>query len=183
MARCEIPARVDYESLKKINKRLSMRPSRVLARTGIRDRPGFDQIAREWRPDVDHRITRARTGAGRHTGRRPDRRIFAAMGILIALLEREQSGRAVGHKLPARAQIAMLDFQAARWTIAHEVRVRPATIIRPASRPGCSRPPTHINIAAPATTSTNVAAGRWACRNWLMISSPPATRGRKIVTL
>jgi crotonobetainyl-CoA:carnitine CoA-transferase CaiB-like acyl-CoA transferase len=48
--------------------------------------------------------------------------IFAAMGILIALLEREQSGEGqwVTSSLLG-AQIAMLDFQAARWTIAHEV--------------------------------------------------------------
>jgi formyl-CoA transferase len=48
--------------------------------------------------------------------------IFAAMGILIALLEREQSGEGqwVQSSLLG-AQIAMLDFQAARWTIGHEV--------------------------------------------------------------
>ena len=48
--------------------------------------------------------------------------IFAAMGVLIALLEREQSGEGqwVTSSLLG-AQIAMLDFQAARWTIAHEV--------------------------------------------------------------
>jgi crotonobetainyl-CoA:carnitine CoA-transferase CaiB-like acyl-CoA transferase len=48
--------------------------------------------------------------------------IFCAMGILIALLEREQSGQGqwVQSNLLA-AQIAMLDFQAARWLIGHEV--------------------------------------------------------------
>jgi crotonobetainyl-CoA:carnitine CoA-transferase CaiB-like acyl-CoA transferase len=48
--------------------------------------------------------------------------IFAAMGILVSLLEREQSGEGqwVTSSLLG-AQIAMLDFQAARWTIAHEV--------------------------------------------------------------
>jgi formyl-CoA transferase len=48
--------------------------------------------------------------------------IFCAMGILIALLEREVSGEGqwVESSLLA-AQIAMLDFQAARWTIAGEV--------------------------------------------------------------
>ena len=45
-----------------------------------------------------------------------------AMGILVALLEREVSGQGqwVQSNLLA-AQIAMLDFQAARWTIGHEV--------------------------------------------------------------
>jgi formyl-CoA transferase len=44
------------------------------------------------------------------------------MGILVALLEREQSreGQWVQSNLLA-AQIAMLDFQAARWTIGKEV--------------------------------------------------------------
>jgi len=44
------------------------------------------------------------------------------MGILVALLEREQSGEGqwVTSSLLG-AQISMLDFQAARWTIAHEV--------------------------------------------------------------
>ena len=48
--------------------------------------------------------------------------IFCAMGILVALLEREVSGEGqwVQSSLLA-AQIAMLDFQAARWLIAHEV--------------------------------------------------------------
>jgi len=48
--------------------------------------------------------------------------IFCAMGILIALLEREESGEGqwVQSSLLA-AQIAMLDFQAARWLIGKEV--------------------------------------------------------------
>ncbi len=48
--------------------------------------------------------------------------IFAAMGILVALLDREQSGEGqwVQSSLLA-AQISMLDFQAARWTIGQEI--------------------------------------------------------------
>jgi formyl-CoA transferase len=48
--------------------------------------------------------------------------IFCALGILVALLEREVSGEGqyVESSLLA-AQIAMLDFQAARWLIAGEV--------------------------------------------------------------
>ena len=44
------------------------------------------------------------------------------MGILLALLEREESGEGqwVQTSLLA-AQIAMLDFQAARWLLAGEV--------------------------------------------------------------
>jgi crotonobetainyl-CoA:carnitine CoA-transferase CaiB-like acyl-CoA transferase len=44
------------------------------------------------------------------------------MGILIALLEREQSGEGQWVKSSLlSAQISMLDFQAARWTIGKEV--------------------------------------------------------------
>src|SRR5258708_27500316 len=48
--------------------------------------------------------------------------IFCSLGILVALLEREVSGKGqwVESSLLA-AQIAMLDFQAARWLIAGEV--------------------------------------------------------------
>ena len=88
-----------------------------------RDRPGFDQIAQGMgglmsitglpgQGPVRVGIPVADLTAG----------IFAAMGILIALLEREQSGEGqwVQSSLLG-AQIAMLDFQAARWTIGHEV--------------------------------------------------------------
>src|SRR5216684_888713 len=48
--------------------------------------------------------------------------VFCAMGILLALLEREESGEGqwVQTSLLA-AQVAMLDFQAARWLLAGEV--------------------------------------------------------------
>ena len=88
-----------------------------------RDRPGFDQIAQGMgglmsitglpgQGPVRVGIPVADLTAG----------IFCAMGILVALLEREQSGEGqwVQSNLLA-AQIAMLDFQAARWTIGHEV--------------------------------------------------------------
>ena len=71
------------------------------------------------------------------------------MGILVALLEREESGEGqwVQSSLLA-AQIAMLDFQAARWLIAGEVpgqagNDHPTSDSRPASSP----PPTAISIS------------------------------------
>jgi formyl-CoA transferase len=48
--------------------------------------------------------------------------IFCAMGVLLALIEREQSG--IGQKVETsllQAQIFMLDFQAARWLMNREV--------------------------------------------------------------
>jgi crotonobetainyl-CoA:carnitine CoA-transferase CaiB-like acyl-CoA transferase len=115
---------VDYESLKAINKRIVYASISGFGQDGpYVDRPGFDQIAQGMgglmsitgepgRGPMRVGIPVADLTAG----------IFAAMGILIALLEREQSGEGqwVRSSLLG-AQISMLDFQAARWTIAHEV--------------------------------------------------------------
>ncbi len=115
---------VDYESLKKINKRLVYASISGFGQDGpYRERPGFDQIAQGMgglmsitgvpgQGPMRVGIPVADLTAG----------IFAAMGILVALLEREQSGEGqwVQSSLLG-AQIAMLDFQAARWTIAKEV--------------------------------------------------------------
>jgi formyl-CoA transferase len=48
--------------------------------------------------------------------------LFAAQGIFIALLEREESGKGQWiHTSLLQAQIFMLDFQASRWTMSGEV--------------------------------------------------------------
>ncbi len=115
---------IDYESLKQVNKRLVYASISGFGQDGpYRDRPGFDQIAQGMgglmsitgipgQGPVRAGIPIADLCAG----------IFAAQGILIALLEREESGEGqwVQSSLLA-AQIAMLDFQAARWLIAKEV--------------------------------------------------------------
>ena len=115
---------IDYASLQPINPRLVYASISGFGQDGpYRDRPGFDQIAQGMgglmsitglpgQGPVRVGIPVADLTAG----------IFCAMGILIALLEREQSreGQWVQSNLLA-AQIAMLDFQAARWTIGHEV--------------------------------------------------------------
>src|ERR1700676_2701818 len=116
--------KVDYESLRAINPRLVYGSISGFGQDGpYRDRPGFDQIAQGMgglmsitglpgHGPVRVGIPVADLTAG----------IFCAMGILVALLEREESGEGqwVQSSLLA-AQIAMLDFQAARWTIGHEV--------------------------------------------------------------
>ncbi len=115
---------IDYAALQPINPRLVYASISGFGQTGpYRDRPGFDQIAQGMgglmsitglpgQGPVRVGIPVADLSAG----------IFAAMGILIALLEREVSGEGqyVESSLLA-AQIAMLDFQAARWLIAKEV--------------------------------------------------------------
>jgi len=115
---------VDYESLKAINPRIVYASISGFGQDGpYRDRPGFDQIAQGMgglmsitgepgRGPMRVGIPVADLTAG----------IFAAMGILIALLEREHSnqGQWVKSSLLG-AQISMLDFQAARWTIGKEV--------------------------------------------------------------
>jgi crotonobetainyl-CoA:carnitine CoA-transferase CaiB-like acyl-CoA transferase len=116
--------KVDYESLRAINPRLVYGSISGFGQDGpYRDRPGFDQIAQGMgglmsitglpgQGPVRVGIPVADLTAG----------IFCAMGILVALLEREESGEGqwVQSSLLA-AQIAMLDFQAARWLIAQEV--------------------------------------------------------------
>jgi formyl-CoA transferase len=115
---------IDYASLRPINPKLIYASISGFGQDGpYRERPGFDQIAQGMgglmsitglpgQGPVRAGIPVADLTAG----------IFCAMGILIALLERERSGEGqwVQSNLLA-AQIAMLDFQAARWTIGHEV--------------------------------------------------------------
>src|SRR6266700_20768 len=115
---------IDYAALQPLNPRLVYASISGFGQSGpYRDRPGFDQIAQGMgglmsitglpgQGPVRVGIPVADLSAG----------IFCAVGILVALLEREVSGEGqwVQSSLLG-AQIAMLDFQAARWTIAHEV--------------------------------------------------------------
>ena len=115
---------VDYESLRKINPRLVYGSISGFGQDGpYRDRPGFDQIAQGMgglmsitgipgQGPVRVGIPVADLCAG----------LFCAMGILTALLERERSGQGQWVQTSLlQAQIFMLDFQAARWLVAHEV--------------------------------------------------------------
>src|SRR4030081_1132340 len=143
---------IDYESLKPLNKRLVYGSISGFGQDGpYRERPGFDQIAQGmgglmWIPGLPGQgPVRAGTaiadlGAG----------IFCAMGILVALLEREVSGEGqwVQSSLLG-AQISLLDFQAARWLIAKDVPGQ-AGNDHPTSIPTGVFPTRdgHINIAA-----------------------------------
>ncbi|HWP25648.1 MAG TPA: CoA transferase [Xanthobacteraceae bacterium] len=115
---------IDYPALRAINKRIVYASISGFGQSGpYRDRPGFDQIAQGMgglmsitglpgQGPVRAGIPIADLTAG----------LFCALGILVALLEREQSGEGqwVNTSL-LQAQIFMLDFQAARWLIGREV--------------------------------------------------------------
>ena len=115
---------IDYESLSKINPGLVYASISGFGQDGpYRGRPGFDQIAQGMgglmsitglpgQGPVRVGIPIADLCAG----------LFAAQGIMIALLEREQSGKGqwVQSSL-LQSQVFMLDFQAARWTVDQEV--------------------------------------------------------------
>jgi crotonobetainyl-CoA:carnitine CoA-transferase CaiB-like acyl-CoA transferase len=115
---------IDYEVLRSANPRLVYASISGFGQSGpYRDRPGFDQIAQGMgglmsitglpgQGPVRAGIPVADLAAG----------LFCAFGILVALLEREQSGEGqyVATSL-LQAQIFMLDFQAARWLMAGEV--------------------------------------------------------------
>ena len=116
--------RIDYEACRAVNPRIVYGSVSGFGQDGpYSERPGFDQIAQGmgglmWitgnpgQGPLRVGIPVADLTAGMYT----------AMGILIALLQREETG--IGqyvHTSLLEAQIAMLDFQAARWIAAGEV--------------------------------------------------------------
>ena len=115
---------IDYASLRKINPRIVYASISGFGQDGpYRERPGFDQIAQGMgglmsitglpgQGPVRVGIPVADLTAG----------LFCALGIMAALLEREKSGEGQWVQTSLlQAQIFMLDFQAARWLIKHEV--------------------------------------------------------------
>jgi formyl-CoA transferase len=115
---------IDYESLAKLNPRIVLASISGFGQDGpYRDRPGFDQIAQGMSGIMSV------TGA---PGQGPMRvgaavadvgaGLYAALGIMTALLERERSGRGqwVNSSL-LNAGIGLLDFQAARYAMKGEV--------------------------------------------------------------
>ena len=115
---------VDYETVKAVNPRIVYASISGFGQDGpTSQRPGFDQIAQGMgglmsitglpgQGPVRAGIPLADLTSG----------LFAAIGVLIALLEREESGQGqwVQSSL-LQAQIAMLDFQAARWLMKGDV--------------------------------------------------------------
>ena len=149
---------IDYESLKKFNARIILASISGFGQDGpYATRPGFDQIAQGMgglmaitglpgQGPVRAGIAVADSSAG----------LYAALGILIALLERETSGAGQWVQTSLlHAQIAMLDFQAARYLMSGEVPQQ-AGNDHPTSMPTSvyKTADGHINIAASG-------AGNW----------------------
>src|SRR6202161_157939 len=115
---------IDYDSLRQINPRIVYGSISGFGQDGpYHKRPGFDQIAQGMgglmsitglpgQGPVRVGIPIADLSAG----------LFCAIGILTALLEREVSGEGQHVETSLlQAQAFMLDFQAARWLVKHEV--------------------------------------------------------------
>ncbi len=155
---------IDYERLRAINPRLVYASISGFGQEGpYAERPGLDQIAQGMgglmsitglagQGPVRVGIAIADLTAG----------VFCAMGILLALLEREESGEGqwVQSSLLA-AQIAMLDFQAARWLLAGEVPEQAGNNHPTAIPTGVfATADGHINIAALRARSCSLACAR-----------------------
>lgn len=143
---------IDYAALSRINPRLIYGSISGFGQDGpYRDRPGYDQIAQGMgglmsitglpgQGPVRAGIPVADLTAG----------LFLAQGILVALLERERSGRGQWvHTSLLQAMVTMLDFQATRWLMDGEIPPQ-AGNDHPTSIPtGVFRTKDgHINVAA-----------------------------------
>src|SRR6202167_1863931 len=143
---------IDYETLKPVNPRLIYASISGFGQTGpYRERPGVDQIAQGMgglmsitglpgQGPVRVGIPIADLTSG----------MFLSQAILLALMQRAQTGKGQWvHTSLLEAQIFMLDFQASRWLIAHEVPGQagnePPTGIPTGVFPTADG---HINIAA-----------------------------------
>ncbi len=143
---------IDYESLKKFNPRIILASISGFGQDGpYADRPGFDQIAQGMgglmaitglpgQGPVRAGIAVADSSAG----------LYAALGIMVALLERETSGEGQWVQTSLlQSQIAMNDFQAARYLMSGEIP-KQAGNDHPTSMPTSVYKTIdgHINIAA-----------------------------------
>jgi formyl-CoA transferase len=143
---------IDYESLAKINPRIILASISGFGQDGpYVKRPGFDQIAQGMSGLMS--VTGlpgqgpVRTGAAIAdlTGG-----LYAAIGVMVALLEREHSGKGqwVQSSL-LQAGISLLDFQAARYLMEGEVPPQVGND-HPTSMPTSAYKTRdgHINVAA-----------------------------------
>lgn len=115
---------IDYESLRALNERIILASISGFGQDGpYSERPGFDQIAQGMSGLMG--VTGEPDGRPMRTGAAicdVAAGLYAALGILTALLERETSGEGqwVQSSL-LQAGIGLLDFQAARYVMKGEV--------------------------------------------------------------
>jgi crotonobetainyl-CoA:carnitine CoA-transferase CaiB-like acyl-CoA transferase len=115
---------IGYDALAAVNPRIVLGSISGFGQDGpYAKRPGFDQIAQGMgglmsvtglpgQGPVRAGIPVADLSAG----------LYCAIGILVALLEREATGKGRWvHASLLEAMVAMMDFQATRWTMAGEV--------------------------------------------------------------
>ncbi|MHA1527566.1 MAG: CaiB/BaiF CoA transferase family protein [Alphaproteobacteria bacterium] len=115
---------IGYEALRAVNPGIVLASISGFGQDGpYAGRPGFDQIAQGMGGLMS--ITGAPGGGPMRVGipvADLTAGLFAAMGILTALLERHKSGEGQWVQTSLlQAQIFMLDFQAARWLVSGEV--------------------------------------------------------------
>ncbi len=143
---------IDYDEVKKVNPRIIYGSIAGFGQDGpYGKRPGVDQIAQGMGGLMS--IT-GNPGDGPMRVGIPicdlTSGMFLAQGILIALLDREVTGKGQWvHTSLLESIIQMLDFQASRWTMGHEVAPQ-AGNNHPTSIPTGVYPTAdgHINIAA-----------------------------------
>ena len=115
---------INFAALSAVNPRIVLGSISGFGQTGpYAKRPGFDQIAQGMgglmsvtglpgQGPVRVGIPVADLTAG----------LYTALGIMVALLERESTGKGRWvHTSLLEAMVAMMDFQATRWTMKHEV--------------------------------------------------------------
>ncbi len=147
---------IDYESMKKVNKRIVYGSISGFGQDGpYRERPGVDQIAQglgglmQITGEPGRGPMRVGTAVADLTAGG-----FCAMGILIALLEREVSGEGQWVQTSLlQSQIAILDFQASRYLMEGEIAEQVGND-HPTNVPTSAYPTAdgYINVAASGNT-------------------------------